>query len=172
MNCRPARSAIALRQAPSRSRRAHNNAAVLEAHTEPIGARRGPAEADSITMVADVTADEAALARIRGICNGFEGADEGRLQDRPLFRVGRRRFAIFNGAASPARPRWSAFGRSLHFLTDPHERDALAQDSRFVASPHHGDRGWMAIRLNDNGAVDWDEVHELLDAAYRQVAPG
>lgn len=105
-------------------------------------------------MVPDVQADEEALAQIRGVCDGLDGAEEGRLQDRPLFRVGRRRFAIFNGATSPPRPRWSDFGRSLHFLTDPLERDALEQDSRFDASPHHGDRGWMALRLDDVGAVD------------------
>lgn len=122
-------------------------------------------------MVVDDEADAEALARIRGICDGLDGADEGQLQGRPLFRVGRMRFAIFNGATSPSRPRWSAFGRSLHFLTDPLERDALEQDGRFVASPHHGDRGWMALQLDDLGEVDWNEVNELLDAAFRQVAP-
>ena len=115
--------------------------------------------------------DEVALAHIRGICHHFAGADEDELQDRPLFRVGRRRFAIFNGCTSPPRPRWAASGRSLHFLADPVEMDALRQDRRFSKSPHHGDRGWFAIALNDLGAVDWDEIAELLAAGYQQVAP-
>jgi hypothetical protein len=74
-----------------------------------------------------------------------------------------------NRADSPPRPRWRDAGRSLHVVTDPSEREALRQDPRFVASPHHGDRGWLALRL-DAGDVDWGEVAELLEAAYRHVA--
>jgi predicted DNA-binding protein (MmcQ/YjbR family) len=114
--------------------------------------------------------DLEALRRIRDICASFIEADEGELQDRPLFRVGRRRFAIFNGAGSPPRPRWAGCGRSLHFLADEVEIDALLRDRRFATSPHHGDRRWMFLRL-DVVSVDWAEVSELLDAAYRQVAP-
>ena len=116
-------------------------------------------------------ADLDALRRIREICAAFIGADEGELQGRPLFRVGRRRFAIFNGAGSPPRPRWAGCGRSLHLLADEAEIDALLGDSRFAASPHHGDRRWIFLRL-DGVSVDWAEVSELLDAAYQQVAPG
>ncbi len=113
--------------------------------------------------------DEGALARLRAICLAFPEAEEAVLQDRSLFRVRSRRFALFNGASSPPRPRWNGFGRSVHFVTDPQEREALRQDSRFTASPHHGDRGWVAISLQDT-AVDWTELAELLEAAYRQVA--
>jgi predicted DNA-binding protein (MmcQ/YjbR family) len=91
------------------------------------------------------------------------------LQNRPLFRVRTRRFAIFNGNASPRRPRWQGFGRSLHFVSDPQEREALLQDARFVTSPHHGDRGWLALDL-ETEKPDWAEVAELLETAYRQVA--
>jgi len=115
-------------------------------------------------------ADSIALERVRRICIGFAGAEEAELQNRPLFRVRKRRFALFNGAGSPPRPRWSSSGRSLHFLTDPLEVEALRQDRRFAPSPHHGERGWMALRL-DAQDVDWDEVAELLESAYRQVLP-
>jgi hypothetical protein len=115
--------------------------------------------------------DETALGCIRAICQGFAGADEGELQDRPLFRVGRRRFAIFNGETSPARPRWSQSGRSLHFVAEPLELEALRQDDRFTASPHHGDRGWFALRLAQPDGADWAEIAELLESAYRSVAP-
>ena len=91
------------------------------------------------------------------------------LQDRPLFRVHTRRFAIFNGTLSPRRPRWQEFGRSLHFVTDPQERESLGQDRRFTMSPHHGDRGWMAVSL-ETEHVDWVELAELLETAYRHVA--
>ena len=111
--------------------------------------------------------DEDMLKQVRRICLAFDGVDEGELQGRPLFRVRRRRFAIFNGLGSPRRPRWDGSGRSLHFLSDPSERDALGHDPRFARSPHHGSRGWLALRLD--GAVDWSEVAELLESAHRQV---
>jgi predicted DNA-binding protein (MmcQ/YjbR family) len=115
-------------------------------------------------------ADEQVLERLRAICATLRGCEEGVLQDRPLFHVRRRRFAIFNGSSSPPRPRWAAAGCSVHFLSDPAERDALVQDPRFTPSPHHGDRGWLAIRVDD-GTVDWQELAELLEAAHAQVAP-
>jgi predicted DNA-binding protein (MmcQ/YjbR family) len=113
--------------------------------------------------------DDTALDRIRRICLAYDDVEEAALQDRPLFRVGRRRFALFNGSSSPARKRWWGVGRSLHVLVDPAERDALRQDGRFSPSPHHGDRGWFALSLDDVDAVDWSEVAELLDAAHALV---
>ena len=114
--------------------------------------------------------DERALARVRDVCLRFPEADEAELQDRPLFHVHRKRFAIFNGSASPPRPRWEGSGRSVHVATDPREHEALLQDPRFAPSPHHGHRGWVMLRLGSID-VDWDEVAELLETSYRQVAP-
>jgi predicted DNA-binding protein (MmcQ/YjbR family) len=98
----------------------------------------------------------------------FPEVEEAELQDRPLFRVRTRRFALFNGALAPQRPRWNAFGRSLHFLTEPQERLALLADQRFAPSPHHGHRGWIALDLEVE--PDWTEVAELLETGYRQAA--
>lgn len=114
-------------------------------------------------------ADAADLARVRRICLRFPEVEEAELQNRPLFRVRTKRFAIFNGDSSPMRPRWRAFGRSLHFVTDPEERPALSADARFRVSPHHGDRGWMALDLAVDD-IDWAEIAELLETAYRYVA--
>jgi predicted DNA-binding protein (MmcQ/YjbR family) len=113
--------------------------------------------------------DDRELSRIRRICLRFPESEEAELQGRPLFRVHARRFALFNGNNSPARPRWNGFGRSVHFVTDPQEREAIGQDPRFAISPHHGDRGWVALDLEAD-EIDWDEVAELLETAYRQVA--
>ena len=113
--------------------------------------------------------DARTLDRLRRICLAFPEADESTLQDRPLFHVRRRRFAIFNGADAPARPRWAGAGCSLHFLTDPAERDALRAEPRVRVSPHHGDRGWMSVSLDV--PPDWAEITELLESAYRTAAP-
>ena len=107
--------------------------------------------------------DAEALQRVRAVCLGLPGTEEGELQDRPLFRVGRRRFAIFNGSESPPRPRWASSGRSLHFVADPLDHAALSQDGRFVlfhsiaSDVVSGDtNGCMDIFLRDrqSGAVE------------------
>lgn len=113
--------------------------------------------------------DSEVLARIRAICVEFPDVQEGLLQERPLFHVRRRRFAIFNGTDAPPRRRWAGFGPSLHFATDPREHAAMQSDPRFRASPHHGFRGWMALELQPC-AIDWPEITRLVEAAYRQVA--
>lgn len=112
--------------------------------------------------------DQRVLDRIREICEMFGGCEESILQGRPMFHVRRRRFAIFNGVTSPSRSRWASSGRSVHFLSDPSDREALLHDPRFTPSPHHGDRGWLAVRV-DVDAVDWQELAELLEAAHQQV---
>ena len=125
-------------------------------------AHRGADEAERV-------ADDAVLARVRAACADLPEVEEAELQDRPLFRVRRRRFAIVNGATAPARPRWDGFGRSLHLLADDTELEALHHDPRFRPSPHHGDRGWVALAV-DPDTADWDEIGELLEAGYRRAA--
>lgn len=54
----------------------------------------------------------------------------------------------------------------------PGENTALieAQPERFYMPAYIGPRGWVGLRL-DHGAVDWDEVRELLVESYCQMAP-
>ncbi len=40
---------------------------------------------------------------------------------------------------------------------------------RFFRPPYVGGRGWLGVRLD--GAVDWAEIAELCQDAYRAVAP-
>jgi hypothetical protein len=46
---------------------------------------------------------------------------------------------------------------------------SLLQDERFYSPPYFGPGGWLALDL-EAAPVDWDEVRELADASYRQVA--
>ena len=41
--------------------------------------------------------------------------------------------------------------------------------SRYFRPPYVAARGWVGVRLDDQ--VDWDEVAELCEDAYRVVAP-
>jgi hypothetical protein len=44
-----------------------------------------------------------------------------------------------------------------------------ADPQRFFVPPYVGGRGWLGVRL-DVGDVDWDEIEELVEDAYRMVA--
>jgi hypothetical protein len=44
-----------------------------------------------------------------------------------------------------------------------------ADPERFFRPPYVGGRGWLGVRLD--GPVDWAEIAELCDDAYRVIAP-
>ncbi len=44
-----------------------------------------------------------------------------------------------------------------------------ANPERFFRPPYVGHRGWLGVRTD--GDVNWDEVAELCEDAYRSVAP-
>jgi hypothetical protein len=45
----------------------------------------------------------------------------------------------------------------------------LSEPGRFFRPPYVGGRGWIGVRLD--GGVDWAEIAELCQDAYRVVAP-
>jgi hypothetical protein len=47
---------------------------------------------------------------------------------------------------------------------------AAAQPDRYYLPAYVGPAGWVALRL-DRGAIDWDEVRELLRTSYVLLAP-
>jgi hypothetical protein len=52
----------------------------------------------------------------------------------------------------------------------PGAQDALvASSERFFRPPYVGGRGWVGVRLD--GDVDWDEVADTIEDAYRVIAP-
>ncbi|MEV0730911.1 MULTISPECIES: MmcQ/YjbR family DNA-binding protein [Polymorphospora] len=44
-----------------------------------------------------------------------------------------------------------------------------AEPERFFRPPYVGHRGWLGVRLD--GDVDWTEIAELCEDAYRVIAP-
>jgi hypothetical protein len=40
---------------------------------------------------------------------------------------------------------------------------------RFYVPPYVGHRGWLGVRLD--GEIDWDEIADIVENAYRTVAP-
>jgi predicted DNA-binding protein (MmcQ/YjbR family) len=102
------------------------------------------------------------LAELRGICLGLPGSVEVEAWGRPTFRAGGKLFAVFSGTQEHP--------YAVVFKPEPPERPALAQDQRFYAPPYFGPIGWLALDFTA-APVDWQEVGELVESSYRQVAP-
>jgi hypothetical protein len=50
------------------------------------------------------------------------------------------------------------------------QRSMVASDpERFFVPPYVGGRGWLGVRLDRD--PDWDEIAEIIEDAYREVAP-
>ncbi|MEP7055903.1 MAG: MmcQ/YjbR family DNA-binding protein [Actinomycetota bacterium] len=102
------------------------------------------------------------LADLRKICLEFPEATEVEAWGRPTFRAGpTKMFAVF-GAHDHG-------GAAVLFKPEAADRRGLVADTRFFVPPYFGPSGWLALDL-DSAPIDWDEVGELMDASYRQVA--
>ena len=104
--------------------------------------------------------DDPYLKELREVCLALPEATEVEAWGRPTFRAGKI-FALFSG--TEARP----FG--VIFKPQSDERAALLEESRFYAPPYYGPSGWLALDF-DAAPVDWEEVAELVEESYRQMA--
>ena len=98
--------------------------------------------------------------RVRAICLSLPEATEKLTHGAPGFFV-RKQFVMLwpNGHHD------RGFAH-LWCAAEPGAQEALiATSERFFRPPYVGHRGWIGIRLD--GDVDWDEVGELLEDAYR-----
>lgn len=102
------------------------------------------------------------LGRVRTLCQRLPECVEFASHGRPNFRAGSRRvFAVFGSGPGHE--------RALILRVDPDDEAGLRADPRFFVPAYYPDR--LAIDLDGPG-VDWAEVAELLEAAYRLVASG
>jgi hypothetical protein len=114
-----------------------------------------------------MTSPTALLDRLRAICLAFPEVTERSSHGAPTFFV-RNKKAFVN-----------AWLEGHHGNTFPHlwcaaptgmQESLLARrDDRFFRPPYVGWRGWIGVRL-DLG-LDWNDVAELCEDAYRAVAP-
>lgn len=105
--------------------------------------------------------DDPYLDQLRRACLAFPEAAEVEAWGRPTFRAGKKMFAVFEGT--------DEHPFAVVVKPDPAERSALLDDARFYVPAYYGPSGWVALDFTADD-VDWDEVGELLDASYRQVA--
>ena len=107
------------------------------------------------------------LARLEGICCGFPEVTERPSHGAPTFFVQDKRAFL------------SLWRDGHHDLTFPHLWCAAppgaqaelveAEPDRFFRPPYVGHRGWIGVRLDP--PVDWNELAQVCEEAYRTVAP-
>jgi predicted DNA-binding protein (MmcQ/YjbR family) len=100
------------------------------------------------------------IVRLRDICMRYPEAAEVNSWGRPTFRAGKKIFVVAGSSMT--------IPISMVFKPDPDDAPALRQDARVFVPPYFGPSGWLAIELDR--VDDWDELAELVDASYRQVA--
>ena len=106
------------------------------------------------------------LAELRMRALALPGAVETITFGRPWWRAGRV-FAIYGGGTKG--PEKVPHPHALLVPIDRDELPARQQDPRFFVPAYFGPRGWLGIDV-DAPDTPWDEVGELLDAAFRCVA--
>ena len=105
------------------------------------------------------------LGRLRALCLTLPAVEERLSHGEPTWFV-RRSFATYADRHHDDRLAfWCA--------APPGAQEALvaARPDRFFRPPYVGGRGWLGVRLDGDGGVDWEEVGELVTDAYREVAP-
>jgi predicted DNA-binding protein (MmcQ/YjbR family) len=105
--------------------------------------------------------DDPYLAEVRKLCLALPESMEVEAWGRPTFRAGKKMFAVFAGDDD--------HDFAVIFKPEPAERPALVQDPRFYVPAYFGPGGWLALDLTA-APVDWQEVAELMETSYRQVA--
>jgi hypothetical protein len=104
-------------------------------------------------------------ARVRRICLALPGATERTSHGAPAFFAGRQFVALWPDGhhGDPLPHLWCAAPPGVQ------EGCTAADPRRFFRPPYVGGRGWLGVRLD--GRVDWHEVEDLCEQAFRTVAP-
>ncbi len=113
----------------------------------------------------DARTERASLERLRGLCVALPEVTERRSHGEPTWFVrGKKAFVTYAERHHDDRLAfWCAAPQG--------EQDRLVATNpeRFFRPPYVGGRGWVGVRLDV--PVDWDHVAELVEEAYRLVAP-
>lgn len=105
-------------------------------------------------------APEAALEKLRAICRDLPGTIETVTWGHPTFKAGKKAFAVLE-------PYKGEF--AIAFKASFADQAALTMQPRFYITPYAGKHGWTSLRLQ--GRLDWREIRDLVERAYRLTAP-
>jgi len=102
------------------------------------------------------------IEKLRALCLALPEVTEKLSHGEPAWFVRRKLFVTFADHHHDDRVAfWCA--------APPGAQEALVDDVRYFRPPYVGHRGWLGVYL-DTGP-DWDEVAEIVEDAYRTVAP-
>jgi hypothetical protein len=107
------------------------------------------------------------LTRLRKLCLALPEAHEVKAWGEPTFRVRNKMFAMYADASNH-----HGGGRHAVWLKATRADQARmvrAAPECFFVPPYVGPSGWVGVWLD--GAVEWDDVAEFLEEAYKLVAP-
>ncbi|MFE3258488.1 MmcQ/YjbR family DNA-binding protein [Nocardia sp. NPDC059091] len=107
---------------------------------------------------------ESVLALLRGVCTGLPEVTERVSHGEPCwFADGKKMFVMFADHHHDERVGfWCAAPAGVQ------EELVAAEPERFFRPPYVGHRGWLGVYLDT--AVEWDEIGEIVEDAYRVVA--
>jgi hypothetical protein len=109
--------------------------------------------------------DDDVLGRLRRICLSLPESAERNSHGEPAWFVGTgRQFVCFADHHHDDKLAfWCA--------APPGRQDELvgSEPGRYFVPPYVGGRGWLGVRLDV--PVDWDEIAEIVEDAYRMIAP-
>lgn len=106
------------------------------------------------------------LPRLREICLALPETTERLSHGEPTFFV--RDKKVFVTYAD--RHHDDRLGFWCHAPAGAQQAAVAADPRRFFVPPYVGGRGWLGVYLDVDG-VDWAEIAELVEDAYRMVAP-
>jgi hypothetical protein len=108
------------------------------------------------------------LPRLRRLCLALPHTHEVEAWGAPTFRIKDGKiFAMYASAKDH-----HGKGRNSVWIKATKENQVLmirAQPDRFFSPPYTGPSGWIGVYLDES--PDWDEVRELLQDGWRQIAP-
>lgn len=107
------------------------------------------------------------ITRLRRICLALPEAHEVEAWGEPTFRVRNKMFAMFAGPESH-----HGGGRPAAWCKAAPGEQAVRvrmEPERYFVPPYVGPSGWIGIWLDHD--VDWGEVTNIVDDAYRLIAP-
>ncbi|HEY6908755.1 MAG TPA: MmcQ/YjbR family DNA-binding protein [Myxococcales bacterium] len=109
-------------------------------------------------------AEQRAIDRVRRICLSFPSATEKLAWGEPTFRAGKI-FAMMDTHHHGANHVAVVVPAELGVQ----ETLVKADPSRYFVPPYVGVKGWIGVRIDES--PDWGALKELLQDAYRLIAP-
>lgn len=111
-----------------------------------------------------MAADRAELREVRAICLALPEVTERLSHGSPTWFAGKKTMVMYLDDHH-------GDGRLALWVAAPPgvQGDMVTQEpERFFVPPYVGHRGWLGVRLDRT--PDWDEVGDIVEEAYRQVA--